>query len=72
MNHSFCCLMLRGGSLTDDLRDVLFYTAQEMLLHRQSRHKITADGMEGIVTTKHRYACVGGIAGVVFRADCRD
>ena len=68
MGVPFYCLMLRGGPLTDDIRDVLFYVAQVMLAGQQCRRKIRADGMEGRVVTKYRYACIGGVAGVVFHA----
>ncbi len=67
MSHVYC-LMVTGGSLTDDVHDVLFDAAQAMCKRGQRKRRVRGDWYEGKVWTKFRYARIGGIAGVVFHA----
>lgn len=73
MSGIHCC-MVRGQSLSDGARNILFDTAQEMVRGGKERRKIKGEDFEGLVTTRGETAIMGSLAGIVFHAEveCED
>ena len=63
------CLMAAGPGLTDQIRNILFNTAQDMFKKERMKHTIKGEDCEGIVTTEGEHAAMGCIAGIVFCAE---
>lgn len=64
-----CCLVVKGGMLVDEVCDVLYDTAQEMVRRGVRKRKLKVHDMEGQVRTKFRHAHFGSVSGIVFEAD---
>jgi len=60
--------MVSGPGLTDDVRTILYKTAQKMLRKEWSKQKIKGEGFEGLITTKNETSVMGSIAGILFKA----
>jgi len=63
------CLMVGGANLTDQMRDLLFYSSREMF--REGRHNahVVTDDLEARIETAFKTAVLGYIAGPVFSAE---
>ena len=68
MRLNIYCLTVQNGSLTDDVYHALARAAQKILREQGARCRVKGEQFEGAVTTRHRSACSGGLAGVVFDA----
>lgn len=62
------CLMTSGQPLTDEIREVLFKTAQAMVKSGSKKRSFTRKTFEGQVTTKNEYLSIGNITGMHFEA----
>ncbi len=68
MRLDLYCLMVKNGSLTDEVNAALARAAQKLMREEGKRCRVKGPNFEGAVTTQHRSACIGGLAGVVFDA----
>ena len=68
------CLMVHGGSLTDEVRTSLLIAAQEMMDTREQKMRLYSKthGIKGWLHTGYRYNALGTVGGFVFTAqfDC--
>ena len=68
------CLMVHGGSLTDEVRTSLVIAAQEMMNTRERKMRLynKAHGVKGWLLTQYKYNTLGTVGGFVFTAhfDC--
>lgn len=62
------CLIVKGGFLTDEMRNELFDEAQEMLKIGRKKRKIKSHEMEGEIRTRFKISCLFGFAGIIFYA----
>ena len=69
MNDGIFCLMISGGSLTDEVRTLLYRAACEMHRKGQERKSVKSSDCEALVQTKFQFAMLGSIYGTKFTAD---
>lgn len=62
------CIIWHGGNLTDELRSLLFKTAQEMFNEKNNYKILKTPWCTGEVTTKWETKGVAGISGIIFKA----
>jgi hypothetical protein len=62
------CLMFSGPGLTDNIRNILFDTAQEMVRKNKKKQKVEGENFEGQVTTLNKVIVNGGVTGMLFNA----
>lgn len=60
--------MLDGGTLNDNLRNLLFNAAQHMFTKRVREISFKSDWCEGCVTTDFAFGAIGNIYGYKFTA----
>lgn len=62
------CLMWTGDTINDDLRNLLYNTAQDMLAKKINISTLNEDWCEGSVTTNFSVSGIGGTFGYKFNA----
>lgn len=64
------CLINVGNSLTDEISQLLFDTAQKVMANksRKSRLKLAAVKLSGEIVTSYEVGFMGSVAGIVFKA----
>ncbi len=68
MRLDLYCLMVKNGSLSEEVYTALGRAAHKLMREEGHRCRVKGPNFEGAVTTQHRSACIGGLAGVVFDA----
>ena len=72
-NEWLHCLMVQRVSLNDRMRNVLLAAAIEMLRRQgekgAGRRSVKDDDIEGVVSTRFQFACLGSFAGIEFLAE---
>ncbi|KKT71738.1 MAG: hypothetical protein UX09_C0016G0014 [Candidatus Uhrbacteria bacterium GW2011_GWE2_45_35] len=63
------CLMVAGGQLTPDLKEMLFHIALGMITEQTREFRLKEDGFEGVITTEFESTTLGGLSGTVFEAE---
>ncbi len=62
------CIMWHGGNLTDELRTLLFSTAQEMFKESKKFAILKTTWCDGEISTEWDCKSMAGISGFVFKA----
>jgi len=63
------CLMAGGSNLTNDMRTLLFFVAQEMHQEKKTMSNVVTDDLEARIETDFSVAVLGSVAGPVFSAE---
>ncbi len=65
------CLIAVGGSLTDEVADFLFKSAQEIIKRkdRNGRLNLKSLGLTGEIKTDYKVGFMGAVVGIIFSAN---
>ncbi|MFZ6015130.1 MAG: hypothetical protein ACOYUZ_02115 [Patescibacteria group bacterium] len=69
MQAKIYCLMTGGLYLTEEICDILMYTAMYMIRDKSDKRNFKIQTAEGRVTTQFEPASLGGIGGYLFEAE---
>ena len=62
------CLMVAGPGIDEEVRELLFDTAQAMHRKGSRRFRLRGGNFEGLITTANKTAVIGGVTGTIFNA----
>src|ERR1700745_3915636 len=67
----FYCLMINGGTLTDQIRTTLLFISHEMISRKDRRFRLKkkTHDVDGEIKTDYKVGFLGAYTGIMFRAN---